>query len=347
MTTQRLVSGKSVLRKFLQSNRDELAQSPALVVSSFVSQHDSPSQYTEKVDSACQKLEFYISMEFGLKTVSSKVSSVFPTLGNIDSALLAAQRTGALTVIGVGSGAAMDLTKAILKESDKEMTGILVPSTYGAIMASAASLPLILDTQEEALILLEGNYDMSETVDADPATIIVETNGIADIHKDDAVYASLAIGVDAIYRSDSDNGSSLLGLASKAIDAKDEKLLSDTLLSAGNTLSYGVAGSSVRSSPLALAASLIPISFPNASMLTFMASLLPGIVQIMGNPEQNLSIDVNDKSIPALATLMVHADGAQSVGTLMSHVKANQALWGCSDVEDSVLEAILHHSLNR
>ncbi len=125
------------------------------------------------------------------------------------------------------------------------MTGILVPSTYGAIMASAASLPLILDTQEEALILLEGNYDMSETVDADPATIIVETNGIADIHKDDAVYASLAIGVDA--------------LASKAIDAKDEKLLSDTLLSAGNTLSYGFAGSSVRSSPLALAASLIPI----------------------------------------------------------------------------------------
>jgi|Transcript_31534 hypothetical protein len=259
MATRRIVSGKSVLRKFLQSNQNELAKSPILVVSSFVSQHDNPSQYTEKVDSVCQKLEFHTSMEFGLKTVSSKVSSVFPTNANIQSALLAAQRTGALTVIGVGSGAAMDLTKAILKESDKEITGILVPSTCGAIMASATSLPLILDTQEEALILPEFSDNKSKSMAVDPATVIIETNGIADIHKDDAVYASLAIGVDAIYRGDSDNGSTLLGLASKAIDEKDEKLFSDTLLSAGSTLSYGVAGSSVRSSPLALAASLIPI----------------------------------------------------------------------------------------
>ena len=195
-----------------------------LVVSSFVSQHDSPSQYTENVDSACQKLEFYTSMEFGLKTVSSKVSSVFPTLGNIHSALLAAQRTGALTVIGVGSGAAMDLTKAILKESDKEMTGILVPSTCGAIMASAASLPLILDTQEEALILPEDNYDTSETMDTDPATIIVETNDIADIHKDDAAYASLAIGVDAIYRGDSDNGCYSLGTGFQSHQRKGREI---------------------------------------------------------------------------------------------------------------------------
>lgn len=347
MATQRIVAGKSVLRQFLQSNRDKLAESPLLVVSSFVSQHDTPSQYIEHVGTACQKVEYYTSMEFGLKTVSSKVKSVFPTLANIQSALSAAQRTGAFTVIGVGSGAAMDLTKAILRESDKKMTGILVPSTCGAIMASAASLPLILDTQEEALIIPEDSYDTNETMKTDPGTIIVETSDIADFHKGDAAYASLAVGVDAIYRGDTDNGATLLRLASKAINEKEKESLVNTLLSAGNTLSYGVAGSSVRSSPLALASSLIPTCFPNASMLTFMASLLPGLVQVMGSPEYDGPVDFNDKSIPALASLMVHSDGAQSVGTLMSHVKANQALWGCIDVEDSVLEAILHHSLNR
>jgi glycerol dehydrogenase-like iron-containing ADH family enzyme len=55
------------------------------------------------------------------------------------------------TILAVGSGAAMDLTKAVLQKGYGK--GILVPSTYGAIIASTSSHAMLLDTTEEALVV--------------------------------------------------------------------------------------------------------------------------------------------------------------------------------------------------
>lgn len=341
MTTRSIVSGKSVLRKFLQSEQEHLSKSPVLIVSSAVSNHAPPSAHVAAVDKACRKVEFHTSMELGLRTVQSHVTSVFPTVENVNAALAMAKRTGATSVIGVGSGAAMDLTKAILQQTGGHMTGILVPSTCGAILASTSSHPLLLDTREEALILPE-NDGNSVTYEA---TIVLEQDSIADIYEDVAGHARLAIFLDAHMRGDHErSGKFAMEMEQKANDGNST--ISDFFPDAGRLLSFGITEGSVRSSPLALAASLIPTCFPNAPMLTFMASLLPGIIQVMG-AQQDFAEDLSDKTVPSLASLTVRADGAKSVETLMSHVKANRALWNCVDVDDRTLEAILHHSLNR
>jgi len=346
MKIRTIVSGKSVLRKFLQKEQGNLSKSPILVISSALPKHSNTTIASVKeVDTACRKLQFYTGMEMGLRTVESHVTSVFPTVENVKTTLELAKRTGASTLIGVGSGAAMDLAKAVLQKSKiGEMTGILVPSTHGGILASTSSLPLLLDTREEALIVPEESNG-GTVVNASEATVVIETNSLSDIYKKDALYTCLAIGLDALYRGQEQEGTTLLDAATSAIN--DDSYLPEALASAGSILSYGITGTSVRSSPLALAASLIPPSFPNAPMLTFIASLLPGMVNVMGSSYAFDETLVKSIDIPPLASLMVHADGAQSVPTLLSHVKENQALWKCFDIDDGDLEAILHHSLNR
>lgn len=355
MNRHTILSGKNALHKFLQSEQANfLRKAPVLLVSSATPEHAaSPHASIPQVDTACRKLKFFTGIEMGLLTVDSHVTSVFPTVENVASTLEIMQRTGASSVIGVGSGAAMDLTKAVLKErrNDENSHGVLVPSTYGALVASTSQLPLLLDTREEALIV-PNDKTSKETQQEykNEFTIITEMDTLADIHQKDVTCACLAIAVDAIYRSQTTNNSSSNELAMDLLDhalgaTKEEFPL--LFLDAGRRLDFGVGvtGSSARSSPLALAASLIPPSFPNVNILTFMASLLPGIVHTMGDGSFSY-LDVDDAA-PSLASFMVHADGAQSVTTLMSHVKSNRALWNCLDVSDDVLEEILHYSLDR
>lgn len=340
--TANVVSGKSVLRKLLQSKHEVLNKAPVLVVSSAV-----PSDYTSvaAVDTACRKVQFYTGMELGLRTVESNVTSVFPTVNHVHSTLELMKRMGATNIIGVGSGAAMDLTKALMnKTSEEGVEGILVPSTYGAILAATSSHPLLLDTREEALIVPEhGNKsDGGGNKNDGNMTVVIEMDSLADAYGNDAAFACYALGIDASYRGQQEHADNLVLLAKQALE--DDSKLPEALVQAGRATSFGIYGTSVRSSPLALAASLIPPSFPNVPILTFMASLLPGTCQVLHNAPFN---ETENSVPPSLASLMAHADGAQSVSSLMSHVKANQALWKCIDIPDDRLEAILHYSLNR
>ena len=82
-------------------------------------------------------------------------------------------------------------------------------------------------------------------------------------------------------------------------------------------------------------------------MMTFMASLLPGIMQVTDDALEAFPEEAYYKNVRSLASLMVRGDDVQSVESLMSQVKANQALWKCIDLDDNLLEAILNHSLNR
>ena len=318
------------MRSFLQSERSSLATSPILLISSGAA----GSLSLDVVDHACQKAQFILGMELGLRTVSSTVASAFPTLQQVENGMTLAKRTGATTILGVGSGAAMDLSKALVDKHNAR--GILVPATYGAILASTSSHALLLDTNEEALVIQQRQGQDSSKQET---TVVIETDALANVHERDAAWACLSIGMDALY-TNPDFESSIQVIQHSLRALEDSTYLPEALASAGAALSFG-SDDSVRSAPLALAASLIPPCFPHVSMLTLMASLAPGILKV-----SNIDTQLPTKSIPSLALLAM--DSAEiSIPTLMSHVRSNQALWNCKDVEDHVLEEILKYSLNR
>lgn len=352
MIEGRIISGKAVLQKFLQSESSTLAKAPILIISSGVAEHGSSSAtvVVDSVDDACRKAQFLTSMQMGLRTVPARVTSAFPTLENVNSHLEMAKRTGATTILGVGSGAAMDLAKAVIQKRDS-VRGLLVPSTYGAIVASNSQYPILLDTNEQALIVQQQDDHSS----AEEASVVIETDSLANTHERDAAWACLAIGMDSLYRRPNDpDGTRLVerGLKELDDDSDDKTHLVETLVDAGRALNYGL-DEHPRSSPLALAASLIPSCFPSAPVLPFFASLLPGICHISPSSKSDLESHVYEKlkeresDVPSLASMVIHADSAQSVPTLLSHVRSNQALWKCFDIEDHALEAILKYSLSR
>jgi hypothetical protein len=200
-----------------------------------------------------------------------------------------------------------------------------------------------LETEEEALVLQDDTHE-------NDTAVVIETDGLENTHGKEAAWACLAMGMDSLHRRpDSAHATVLLEHGLKALE--DESHLPEALICAGSALDYGI-DDHLRSSPLALAVSLIPPCFPNASVMTFFASLLPGICHI-NSASSDLETQVQTKlkeyggDIPSLASLVLHSDAAQSVPTLLSRVRSNQALWQCLDVNDDVLEAILHYSLNR
>jgi glycerol dehydrogenase-like iron-containing ADH family enzyme len=159
------------------------------------------------------------------------------------------------TILAVGSGAAMDLTKAVLQKGYGK--GILVPSTYGAIIASTSSHAMLLDTTEDALVVPDNSLESNNT------TVIIENDELAETHGNDAAWACMVMGMDSLYRRPDE----------------DKSHLPEALASAGRALDYGF-NDHLRSAPLALATSLIPPCFPSASIFTMLASLLPGILQV-------------------------------------------------------------------
>merc|ERR1712045_244214 len=83
-------------------------------------------------------------------------SSVYPTWENVESALTLMHRIGATHIIGVGSGAALDLAKACYfsnrRDANEDSELILVPGTLPATLASVSQEILLLSTEEESLL---------------------------------------------------------------------------------------------------------------------------------------------------------------------------------------------------
>ena len=116
-----------------------------------------------------------IQLEFNLRTVPCTISSAFPTTENVNEAVSLAKRFGLKErqsgsgdglIIGIGSGAAIDLAKAVADslfdnlsstiDDDNNQEGgslILAPSTMGGFMAASSNTPsLLLDTKEEMIL---------------------------------------------------------------------------------------------------------------------------------------------------------------------------------------------------
>jgi hypothetical protein len=353
------------LTKFLKAERPKLLRTPILVISSLPAANQ-PS--LSPVSQACQHVQFTLSQQLGLRTVPSTVSSAFPTLHDVELRLELARRTGASSLVAVGSGAAIDLAKALSHEDDWDQV-LLVPATHAAVLACASSHSLFLDPIEEALIPLPRT---NTTVDKHkpmtvPVVATLEEKLVApmDDQSHVVVYASLAIALDAIYRqSHNPLALEVFQKASAALDSPQtvtHESAMELLYQAGTLISYGLIGDDRedRSTPMALASSLIPRIFPHVHVLDFMASMVPGLCRVMeGDSIHYSSYDAsvqtriqkvlqNTDDIPQLTVMSDEFKGFSIPDMALSHIRTNQTLWNCLDVPDSVLTELLAHSLKR
>lgn len=122
-----------------------------------------------------------LALEFNLRTVPCHISSAFPTLSSITEAVSLAKRAGLKegggqgcgVIVGIGSGAAIDLAKAVADtlfgntsicnssgndnnlDNDLESSAslILAPCTLGGVWSATSNSPsILLDTKEEMLL---------------------------------------------------------------------------------------------------------------------------------------------------------------------------------------------------
>jgi len=370
------VQGSSALRRLLQSERGNLARAPVLLVSS----GETPqSESFPKVHTACEGTKFMVGMEFGFRSVPATVTSAYPTVEDVKKATELIKRLGATSVIGVGSGAAIDLAKAVFQEDDATNNLenlILAPATRGAALAAGASRSILLDPHEETLVLEKhhGHDDDENAVHIAIDPKMICDTGPASVT--DAIFASIAIGVDSIYSSDGvvkrpDQVISALRCGLEALHALDHQeegsssstaheLTVEALFHAGELLSYGT-GTTNRNITLACVSSILPISFPQAQSLTFISSLLPGLFDTfqdavlmegvssdeVGTLVQRVQAHSMYEKIPSLSSLAVDSTANFDVASMLKQVHTNQSVWNCLDVDDAILEEVLHRSLTR
>jgi hypothetical protein len=88
------------------------------------------------------------------------VSTIYSitALQDIEESLALAKRLGVQVVVGVGSGAAIDVAKSVANiladDGSNDVELILSPATLGGCIASTSDEPLLLSTEEEALTFI-------------------------------------------------------------------------------------------------------------------------------------------------------------------------------------------------
>jgi hypothetical protein len=171
-----------------------------------------------------EKNQFTLKLQHNLRTVPFHQIAAYPTVSDIQAALDLFSRSGCGSIVAVGSGAAMDLAKAM--HSLQPLANlILIPQTLGAVLASTAKETLIFCPHEDALLPLHATtalnnhhhdhtqYDdstiqrgiQSVLIDseADSMNIVIPTNTNSNSTRHDsaslyeAAFAALVITLDA------------------------------------------------------------------------------------------------------------------------------------------------------
>lgn len=344
------------MRNFLQSEVQNLRRSPVLLVSSEPASGDA---VLKQVADATQWIQFTLAQQFGLRTVPCTVSSAYPSLQELDSRKDLLRRTGASSIVAVGSGAAIDLAKALAQDKKESIDQlILVPATYSSTIASGATHSLFLDSVEETLVPIP-TAAASDAVGACPTTIApLDSNYIAPLDASHVLYGTLAVALDAHLRQSplpllEDVTSNLHKLI---VENPDQELEDESarvlLFQAGSLLSFGLSKED-RSVPLALASALIPSLFPHEHMLTFWSALVPGLCHVL---QEDLSLSPQVRAIvdmlvaggmsncPSVFVEDEQLGGGASLDSAFSHVQSNQTTWNAFDINSKVLKTILQHS---
>jgi hypothetical protein len=246
----------------------------------------------------------------------------------------------------------MDLAKALPFERELEHV-VLVPSTYAAVLASGSSHSLFLDSIEETLVPMP---QVEKSTSCTTTVVPLDSKLIAPVDPSHVLYASLALILDACYR-ESNNPllPELLQKVNDLLGKPGEEISHETamelLYQSGQMISYGL-GQEDRSTPVALAASLIPRIFPHVQVLTFFASLVPGLCHCLEtkNNDDNVSqilerIRTSGIMIPQLTVADESLGGFSVPDMALSHIQSNQIVWKSFDVPDATLTEILKHSM--
>jgi len=404
-TINATIKASSALQKHLQSNPNLLStlrSSSCLLITSSPPAHN-PYAEEPKINNHIQSTTSTFTGRYNLRTSTPlTLSSAYPTTPNdVQKLTKMMNRVGSDVVIGIGSGSAIDLAKCCSTTTTTETTSVmkelvLMPSTCGGAMAAGSSHALLLDEKEEILVSPSSSIKVPRTVIIDTKAAVVPTpydakkkssSGLAKVQ--DVAYASLALCFEASFRSmeDDDRDSVDVSILQQVVEKsllildqlKQQEEGDPTAITtiqqnameasflAGQLISFGTYNQK-RTIPLALASALLPQYFPKGNLLSFYASLLPGLCAMhdqINNSASSLPIlqDMltsndsttytewcqtltKDVSCTKLTTL---AMDTPTVYELMKQVNSNQTLLleDVEDVEDEVLEFVLHSSLNR
>lgn len=147
-------------------------------------------------------------------------------------------------------------------------------------------------------------------------------------------------------------------------EAMDKNLLQqqlsviNALVQAGKLLNLQIDSvNQRRSTPLAIASALIPPYCPGVNLLTFMASLLPGMSQVYSESDSDIEIIQrvqrllemeNNVSSPPLLSSQLETKNSPDIQSMLETIDGNLILWeNYSDETEDILEEILHNSFNR
>lgn len=374
-----LAPGVKSLRAHLQSELPNLRQTPVLVISSEVGA--SASTKIKPVADSCQWVKLTLAQQFSMRTVPTTISSAVPTKDSLEQTLELMQRTGAASVVSVGSGAAMDLGKAVQatlendEKSEKKTPLILVPTTFSGVLASGASHSLFLDNEEETLVPFPQSHQaIVDTGDENDSSSHATISTLEpekymepmDATKfDQLLYAVAAILLDASLRESShpslptllQNTTNLI----KDNTEMDATSLIPMLYQSAGLLSYGLSDGfeeeDNRSITIALASSLIPTLFPETHPTSFLASLTPGLCHLFteqtsdSEPLRELVTALQDrferKPPPSLVPVDESLQGFSVPDMALSHIQANQAVWKPADVSDEIFVQVLQHCMKQ
>ena len=228
----KILQKTGALQSHLSTNLSKLSTSTTIIIASAPAppKNNSPKKsdqnlklFQKNLEQHIRQSHFYPSMQFNLKTISygnNTLSAAYPTISDIDATMELMTRTGARNIIGVGSGAAIDLAKACYYKNVQEDESfgrngaqlILNPSTLGGAMTATSRDCLYFCPDEEALIPLYSNgADVNTTVVVDENVISIPNwlmskniKGFRDPKGYnativDASLASLAIALDAAH----------------------------------------------------------------------------------------------------------------------------------------------------
>ena len=275
----------------------------------------------------------------------------------------------------------MDLAKAVaggpIHRVPEEL--ILVPASYGAAVAAASAQALLLDPTEDTWIVPQPppnhhhhHHHPQQSLSVTQQTpllqhrsttiVSLEPNLFRTASSESSLLAATALALDHVYRGTSNEDiESLLERAVQCLqqlqqpqpqgkNAKESVLeeqhnaVMEIMYATGASMSYGL-NEEYRSIPLALAASLIPSSFPQYSITAFWSSLVPAYChELLERPQQcsprmlELVRSISHVSAPTMVT-------NESFQTLLLHIYANQALWNCRDCSSSDFRNLLRNHL--
>ncbi|KAL3821641.1 hypothetical protein ACHAXA_006061 [Cyclostephanos tholiformis] len=178
------------LRDYIRRNVDNLRSSPCLLISSSPPPDSSTKAVADiklqrqqdepRARAFVERNAQHLALEFNLRTVPCHISSAYPTMASVNESVSLAKRAGLKgrggggaesgqgLIIGLGSGAAMDLAKAVADtlfgdispcerdnraDPDGSTSLVLAPCTLSGLWAATSNSSVsLLDTKEEMLL---------------------------------------------------------------------------------------------------------------------------------------------------------------------------------------------------